>query len=196
MKDKEYHRQYYLKNRAKRIECVKQCNIRNPERKLKYMTQYRINNKEKVKESQKKWRDKNEDYYRKYHREKQRERHSISLKCNLNHKISISIYHSLKGNKAGRHWEILIGYTLKKLIYYLKQTIPTNYTWQDYLQGKLHIDHIIPIRAFVFNKPEDEEFKQCWSLCNLRLLPKYENISKSDSINNPILLGLLLKEVV
>ena len=73
--------------------------------------------------------------------------------------------------------------------------MPKGYCWQDCLEGKLHIDHIIPIKAFIFNKPEDEEFKQCWSLHNLRLLPAEENLSKSDNITNPVLLKLLLEEI-
>ncbi len=64
------------------------------------------------------------------------------------------------------------------------------------MNGALHIDHIIPIRAFTFNKPEDKEFKQCWSLWNLRLLTKEKNLKKNESFDNSILLGLLLKEMV
>jgi len=40
------------------------------------------------------------------------------------------------------------------------------------------IDHIIPISAFNFNKPEDEEFKKCWALENLQPLWRLENQQK------------------
>jgi len=130
------------------------------------------------------------------HKQYMNMKRKTDLKYNLNCKISRGIYKALRGNKAGRHWETIVGYTINNLIKYLRKTMPKGYCWQDYLKGKLHIDHIIPIRAFVFNKPEDEEFKQCWSLCNIRLLSIKENLIKHDSINNPILLGLLLKELV
>ncbi|GAI73524.1 unnamed protein product, partial [marine sediment metagenome] len=43
--------------------------------------------------------------------------------------------------------------------------------WKDYLNRDLHIDHIIPKSAFNFTKPEHTDFKRCWALDNLRLLP-------------------------
>ena len=115
------------------------------------------------------------------------------LKKHINDNIRSSITSSIR-KQYWWHWENLVGYTLEDLIKHLKKTMPKGYTWQDYLKGKLHIDHKIPIRAFVFNKPDDEEFKQCWSLDNLRLLPAKNNESKGDKILNPILLRLLINQ--
>jgi len=119
---------------------------------------------------------------------------NVLLSSRLNKNMGSNVWDSIKNNKNGRHWEDLVNYTLSGLIKHLKKTIPEGHIWQDYLEGKLHIDHIIPKRAFTFNKPDDEEFKQCWSLYNLRLLPASKNKSKQDRITNPILLGLLIKE--
>ncbi len=200
MKPKGYWKEYYAKNREKRLECVKQCYIRNPENKKKYQKQYYIKNRERLleqsKQYNKKYKKKNANNIREYHRIYKKERRKTDLKYNLNRKVSYSVYKSLKRNKAGRKWEILIGYTLNKLIKHLKSTIPEGYIWQDYLKGKLHIDHIIPMKAFVFTKPEDREFKQCWSLCNLRLLPAHKNLQKNSNFDNPILLGLLLRSMI
>ena len=124
-----------------------------------------------------------------------KERQKKDLKYQLNQRIGGLIRSCIKrGSKNSRHWENLIGYTVYQLKKRLQQTMPEGYCWQDFLGGKLHIDHIIPVRAFTFETPEDEEFKQCWNLHNLRLLPDLENLSKHDSITNPILLGLLLKQ--
>ena len=99
---------------------------------------------------------------------------------------------SLKGNINGRKWESLVDYTLNALINHLKYSMPKGYVWQDYLEGRLHVDHIIPQRAFIFKTSDDQEFKECWSLYNLRLLSAKENIIKKDNITDPILLGLLI----
>ena len=96
-----------------------------------------------------------------------------------------AIRKSLKGNKNGRHWEKLIGYTLKDLIKRLQKTIPEGYYWQDFLNGKLHIDHIIPMDAFNFIRPEHIDFKKCWALKNLQLLPAKENIGKGNRLTKP-----------
>lgn len=120
-------------------------------------------------------------YYNKY----QSERLKTDIKFRLNRNVSRLIRKALKGNKAGRKWGSLVGYTLNDLIDRLKNTIPVGYTWQDFLQGKLHIDHIIPVSAFNFSKPEHTDFKRCWALSNLQLLPAKENLIKRNHIDKP-----------
>jgi len=122
-------------------------------------------------------------------------RNKKDLFYRLNLRMSRLIYYSLKQNKAGKHWEDLMNFNLEELKEHLQKTMPQGYTWEDFQNGnKLHIDHIIPQRAFIFNSFEDEEFKMCWSLHNLRLLTKKQNIKKNRYFyDNPILLWLLLK---
>ena len=95
------------------------------------------------------------------------------------------IWYSLKGNKAGRHWETLVGYTVKDLMRRLKKTMPKGYNWNDYLEGKLHIDHKIPKSVFNFTKPEHIDFKRCWALKNLQLLSAKENLRKNNHLSKP-----------
>jgi len=183
----EEMRKYYQKNKDKIIKRVSQYYTDNIEKRKKYAKNYKINNPDKVKI----WRKK--DYIN--NKGKKKEYNVIYYKKYYK-KIGLAISKSLKGNKCGHHWETLLNYTLKDLIKHLKKTVPKGYDWNDYINGKLHLDHILPIRLFQFNNPKDEEFKQCWGLYNLQLLTKKDNLSKGSSINNPILLGLLLKEMV
>jgi len=120
-------------------------------------------------------------YYNKY----QSERLKTDIKFRLNRNVSRLIRKALKGNKAGRKWGSLVGYTLNDLIDRLKNTMPVGYTWQDFLQGKLHIDHITPISAFNFNCPDHTDFRRCWALENLRLLPAKENMIKHNKLDKP-----------
>lgn len=106
-----------------------------------------------------------------------------TTKGRLRYKISVSIGAALKGNKAGRHWEDIVGYTLGQLYRRLRYTMPKGYEWQDYLDGKLHIDHKIPVSVFNFEKPEDIDFQKCFALKNLQLLPALENIIKSNKLD-------------
>jgi len=133
-------------------------------------------------EATKRWQKKNPEKVRKTQNKYKRNRARIDPKYNLNRRMGCMIWQSLKGNKKGRHWETLVGYTLNDLTKHLKNTVPKEYTWQDYLKGKFHIDHIKPISAFNFIKPEDEEFKQCWALDNLQLLLAEDNLRKGKKL--------------
>lgn len=163
---KEYGKEYYIKNRDKVLEKNKNYHKNNPEKERERYKQYRKNNREKINQYLK-------------------NRRKIDLKFNLNDKISALIRQSIKDNKSGWNWEKLVGYTLKDLVERLKETIPENYCWQDYLDGKLQIDHKIPKSAFNFNKPEHIDFKRCWTLNNLRLLPVGENRIKYKRLKKP-----------
>lgn len=177
-----------------------QCKICRAKLHLKYCR----NNPNKIKE----WRKKNPEYdktYRKDNRENRakynrqwrkdnpkkakliRNRAKIKFysitKNRLSMRISRAIYLLLKGNKNGRHWESIVGYTLKNLIIHLESLFKDGMTWELFMQGKIHIDHKIPISFFEFNSYKDWEFKYCWSLDNLQPLWASENLSKGTTVN-------------
>jgi len=171
----------------------------NSEQLIKKHLEWQKNNPEKANKNNVKWQKNHPEWWKKYHNHKNnpeyhrqymKYKRKTDLKCNLNHKISRGIYKSLKGNKQGRRWEKLVGYALNDLLKRLKRTMPKGYIWQDYLRGELHIDHIIPISVWNFNKPEHIDFKRCWALSNLQLLPAKDNLSKHNKITKPFQLAL------
>ncbi len=101
----------------------------------------------------------------------------------LGKRMKDSINNTLRrGVKNGRSWCDLVGYDRDMLVKHLKSTMPNGYTWKDFLDGKLHIDHKIPKSVFNYTQPEHIDFKRCWALSNLQLLPAYENLSKSNKL--------------
>lgn len=111
------------------------------------------------------------------------ERNKNDLKFQLNKKMTSRIYKSLKkGSKDNNHWCNLVGYNDEQLKKHLKKTMPVGYTWQDYIEGRLHIDHKIPVSAFNFDTPDHLDFKRCWALTNLQLLSAHENLEKHAKI--------------
>jgi hypothetical protein len=108
-----------------------------------------------------------------------------TVQGSLHHRISNLIRINLKRAKQGRSWSDLVNYSLEDLTVRLNKTMPHGYTWDDFISGKLHIDHIIPVTAFNFSTVDDIDFKKCWSLSNLRLLPAFENMSKNDKLSQP-----------
>jgi len=111
---------------------------------------------------------------------KRNERAKTDPGFRLNERIRKRIYFSILGRKNGRHWEHLVGWTLKQLKNHLQKLFQPGMTWENY--GRWHVDHIIPISVHNFSKPEHPDFKRCWSLQNLQPMWGSENQSKGAKI--------------
>ena len=99
-------------------------------------------------------------------------KHLKRPKYRLSQNIRTGISKSLKTGKSGL-WEQLVGYTTTELKEYLQRRFKPGMSWENY--GQWHIDHIRPISTFDFTKYQDNAFKQCWALSNLRPLWARDN---------------------
>lgn len=171
-------REHYKKNAAKFRE-----------KKKKYADEHR----DQVRNTVNRYRERNKSLYAALQKQRRR-RIDVKICC----AVSAGMRSGLKGRKNSRHWETLVGYTRNDLIKRLKATLPNGVTWNDYVTGKvdLHIDHIIPVVAFNFETAEDIDFKRCWALSNLRLLPAKDNIMKRSDIRKPFQPSLRIAEVI
>jgi hypothetical protein len=161
-------------NREKENIRKNKWNITHPE----CLNKWKKENPEKLKEYARKWAAKNR----------------LTSKGKLSANIKTAIWISLKGSKAGRHWEDLVGYTVDQLKEHLEKQFLPSMTWENY--GKWHIDHRIPISAFNFETPEDIDFKQCWALRNLRPLWAKDNLKKRTKLEKPFQPSLLIREEI
>lgn len=158
---KEYFQEYIKKHQVKIRQLLMIWRQQHPEY---AMEQYYKNKETILKSLAKKYRE--------------------DLKFNLSSRMSSAIWVSLRNGsgKQNRHWESLVPYNLTQLKRHLAKTMPPNYSWQDFLEGKLHIDHRIPISIFSFTKFSHIDFQRCWALSNLQLLPAKENRKKHDKL--------------
>ena len=128
------------------------------------------------------------------HKEYRRKRRS-TVSGHLNDRIGSSMKKALKGNKAGRHWEELVGYSLRDLRAHIEKQFIGKMSWEGVLRGEIHIDHKIPKSVFNFKTHNDIDFKRCWALSNLQPLWALENIKKSNKLDNQFQPSLLLEWV-
>jgi len=193
---------YFRKDSNKyRTECKICCSI--------YYKQWCINNSEYCKIKSKKWKKENAlkvnqmcKKYRDTHKEeryitllnyknnnidKVRESKIKSytkirktIKGNLDFRMGKALRTALKSIKNGRHWEDLLGYSIKDLKHHLEILFTKDMSWNKFINGEIHIDHIIPKSLWKYESPEDREFKQCWALCNLQPLWAKDNFSKGN----------------
>jgi hypothetical protein len=166
----------------------------NPDKRKKAYQLWAKKNPDRVKFGRDKWRNENIDKTRlavkswqinyperaKVSCKKNNEKRRSTIKGKLDHRMSTAILRVLRGEKAGTHWEVLVGYDVSRLMKSIEKQFKEDMSWSNY--GKWHIDHKIPLTAFNYERPEDIDFKRCWSLKNLQPLWAKENISKSDKV--------------
>jgi 5-methylcytosine-specific restriction endonuclease McrA len=119
-----------------------------------------------------------------------------NLKYKLNKNISSYISLSLRGNKNGYHWELIVGYTLDDLISHLEEQFTDGMTWKNRGKKGWHIDHIIPLSAFNFKTPQNIDFKKAWALKNLRPLWSIDNLRKGKKLQKPFQPSLPIDDVI
>ena len=94
----------------------------------------------------------------------------------LHEKISVGVRQTLilgKKSKGGKSFEEFVNFSEQEAIEYLLPMIPNNKKIQDF-----DLDHIKPKTAFDLSN--EKEFRKCWSLNNLQMIPRKINIQKSD----------------
>lgn len=106
-----------------------------------------------------------------------RRRRSADPKFLLSGRMSSLIRARLRGVKAGRSWRSMVDYTVDELLAHIERQFLPGMGWHN--ASRWHIDHIIPVSAFDYTSPEDESFRRCWALSNLRPLWRLDNIRKS-----------------
>lgn len=178
----------------------------NADRKAKLDKEYAERNKEKIRAYQKKYREKNKEKAREYHKKyskrnehilkvnrkkynsrpdvkdrrnarniiRMKEDPKFKLTCQMRSYISKSL--SKKSYGALRH----VDWNIEELKSHIEKQFTKGMTWDNY--GEWHIDHIIPVANFIYEKPEDDDFKSCWCLSNLRPIWAKENLSKQDAL--------------
>jgi len=196
-KDKKlaYNKEYYEKNAEQLREYAKIYGVENREARLGYGKEYYRNVlKPKSSEYYEKNKDRILEYsrgYRRKHRDRICESRRLKLKnsirLRLNHRMSTHIRVSLLNGKNGYKWESLVGYTVEDLEKHLKRTLRKDIFWESFIKNPedYHIDHIIPVSAFNYENEKDIDFKRCWALENLRIIPKSENLKKKDKLSAP-----------
>lgn len=200
-KVKKYNKQWRENNAEYNKERIRQWNADNKGRVEEYRKQYRPRraeigkeyyqaNRDNILEYGKVWRGNNVEKTRAIGRKAMNKRLNTP-KGKLNNAITCRMRESLKGSKANRKWEELVDFTIDQLKFHLEKKFTPEMNWDNY-GIYWHIDHKVPIAIFNFQKPEDIEFRICWSLKNLQPLEKIENIRKGAKVDEKLYQELMI----
>lgn len=147
---------------------------KHPEKCLAWAKSFSKKNPEKVAAYKRLSKDKN----RQEHNARIRERLRTDRNYALNNRIRAAIGLALRGKKNGKTWQSIVGYSAETLRRHLERQFTAGMSWAAFLRGEIHIDHRRPVSSFRFDGPDDEQFRDCWSLSNLQPLWARDNLQK------------------
>lgn len=162
-------REYYVQNTERQKEAAKKRWFRNIERNTELMKKRYAENREAYLEK-KRIRGK----------ERWRELYGSDIRYTLKARTSalLSVTMRRTGTTKSARMVELLGYDVSDLKAHLESLFVDGMTWEKYLSGEIHVDHIRPVASFDIKSDRCPEFKKCWSLDNLQPLWAKDNLSK------------------
>jgi len=148
------------------------CEVKNS---LKYNKNYVKTDEQKnrFKEYKKQWKILNKETINK----KYRDRCINDINFRIRKNVSRAINRALTKMSMKKDTSILnhLGYSILDLKKYLENQFDNKMSWDNY-GIYWHIDHIIPQSCLPYKTMQDENFKKCWALQNLRPLDAKSNM--------------------
>lgn len=167
------------RRRAAGLPILRQAKSRDPARERRVQKAWRDANPDKVRQAQRRYRERNPEKLRQRDRLRA-ERRKTDPTLKFHAKISRAVRKSLRGgNKAGRSWAALVGYSRDQLMEHIERQFEVGMSWAGYYAGEIHIDHIRPVSQFLFACADDQGFRDCWALTNLRPMWAPDNLKKN-----------------
>lgn len=108
--------------------------------------------------------------------------YGVNVGFTLRVRLSSLLRASLKSGAKSKKMEALLGYSVQDLRLHLERGFKDSMTWDAFLSGKIHIDHIRPVSSFDITSDQCADFKACWALSNLQPLWAFDNLSKGAKI--------------
>src|SRR5258708_148052 len=183
-KIKEKNKQYNIENKEEKKEYNKQYAINNKEELKKYKKQFYTENKDKIKENRKQYYTENKEEIKQYSKQYQKNRSKTDPVFKLRNNVSVSIRMALRRNSSSKNDQSILNYltyTIEELKNYLESLFESWMNWENHGQYNAktwdendqstwvwNLDHITPQTHLPYTSMEDDNFKICWALDNLR----------------------------
>jgi hypothetical protein len=163
------------KNPERARESRKEYEKENLDKILAQKREYYARTKDERRAYQQEWNRQNAEKMKKYRREYMKEYRKTNPNYAIRHRTSNRIRDALITGKQ-LHTEEYIGCTIEELKTHLQSCFTDGMTWERFLAGDIHIDHIKPCCSFDLTDPEQQ--KICFHWTNLCPLWKEDNQRK------------------
>lgn len=115
-------------------------------------------------------------YNRLHSRKKNATDISYRIVKNLRSRIGFALKRNIKKSETTKS---LLGCSVDFFKKYFQDKFTDSMTWDDFMNGDIHIDHIKPCKEFDLTKPEEQ--KECFHYKNLQPLWWYDNLKKGSN---------------
>ena len=192
LKQQESHAKHYAKNKDIILKNKKKYYENNKTNIINNVFNYNMLHKENKKTYNDAYYEINKDIIGKKQRIYKRNRRKFDLEFRMREDVSTLIRRTLKNNhssKQNKSCMNYLSYSISDLKIHLENLFEPWMTWNNYgsynknkwddndeSTWKWNIDHIIPQSKLPYISMEDNNFKQCWSLNNLRPFSAKQNI--------------------
>ena len=186
---KKYDKEYYLKNKEKRIGQVLKNHSKNREKRLKQMKELHLKNIEKDSKKNKEYRLKNIEAIKKQQKEYKAKpeikeqtnkrwkiRYSTDINFRIRYLCSSRVLQALKGKNKSTSTMKLIGCTPDELRQHLESKFEPWMNWENQGLGGWDMDHIKA--CFHFNLEDPKQQRACFNWSNLQPMEHIANIKK------------------
>lgn len=189
---KEYKKEYHAENREELNAISAAYRLSHKDELQDYFKDYQVDNKDAISEYQHSYYQEHKEQLNSYHGEylknKRQEDSSFALRSDVSRVIG---YYLTKNgsSKNGSSISKYLPYSFEELKVHLEtqfepwmtwdnRGIYNSETWDDNNSAtwKWQLDHIIPQSDLPYSSMEDDNFKKCWALCNLRPLSAKQNM--------------------
>lgn len=192
-KCKACFKKYYEKNKNNISAYKKEYAILNSESLIKKRKAYHKKNKKHLSDYKQQWYQKNKEKILFSRKEYIATKYHNDPHFKMRANVSLVIRKSLKKNGTSKNGKSILQYlpySIQELKDHLEKQFEPWMNWQNWKKYNINtwddndpstwawnIDHIIPQAQLLFSSMEDENFKKCWGLSNLRPLSAKQNIS-------------------
>jgi hypothetical protein len=181
-KNKEKLKIYYKNRRLNNLDLFKEKdkqrrkNKTSEEKEIIAVKQkkYRLENADKIKAYRLENADKIREKRRIYNNNKSKEEIEFRLIKNLRSRTRFALkkWDTIKSDNT----VLLLGCSISYFKEYFCSLFIENMNWEEFMNGNIHIDHIIP--CIKFNLKNEDEQRKCFHYTNLQPLWKIDNLKK------------------
>jgi hypothetical protein len=187
-KRREYTQQYYINNKEEMNNESKEYALIHKDEIKKYAKQYYLDNREEILKATKSYYQNNKPKVRK----NANNRRKLDIPFRLRRGIASVVRSALKNNgfsKNGKSITKYLPYSFQQLKEHIEQQFEPWMTWNNWSvydkdiwndnnssTWTWQLDHIIPQSKLPYINMEDDNFKKCWALENLRPYSAKQNI--------------------